>query len=162
MNLDTPLSPHFLLREFTRTSHKLIDNTPSAEDVYRLTRLCNWVLEPLRSQFGALHVNSGFRCPALNNAVGGSPTSAHLSGCAADVVPARNVSIGQMMAWLSTSVLPFDQAIDELNVMGDGWLHIAIPPPGASGDPRRDMLVMRGGKYSPWPDDVSDVPAVGG
>jgi len=161
MNLDTLLSPHFLLREFTRTSHKMIDNMPTAEDVYRLARLCNWVLEPLRSQFGALHVNSGFRCPALNNLVGGSSTSAHLRGCAADVVPASTVSIGQMMAWLSTSAVPFDQSIDEQNVMGDGWLHIAILAPGVIGNPRRELLTMREGKYSPWLETGVEPPAVG-
>lgn len=150
MNLDTLLSPHFLLREFTRTSRKCIDNTPTPEDVYRLTKLCNWVLEPLRAQFGALHVNSGYRCPSLNSLISGSPTSAHLYGCAADVAPADGLSIGRMMAWLSTSAVPFDQAIDELNVMGDGWLHIAIGTPKMVGNPRRELLQMRDGKYTPW------------
>lgn len=83
------LSENFSLSEFTRsaTADALgIDNTPSGEVVANLTALCRDVLQPLRDAWGEpLHINSGYRCQALNKAVGGVKASQHTTGNACDI-----------------------------------------------------------------------------
>jgi hypothetical protein len=84
------LSPHFKLFEFViseTAERKAIYNRPSDEIIARLRTLCESILEPARQQLGPLHINSGYRSPELNAAIGGSSTSAHMIGYAADVVP---------------------------------------------------------------------------
>lgn len=80
---------HFTLQELTRsaTARRLgIDNTPPDEAVKNLTALVDNVLDPLREAWGSpIHVNSGYRCPALNRAVNGAPHSQHMRGEAADI-----------------------------------------------------------------------------
>lgn len=83
------LSAHFTLQELTRsaTAERLkIPNMFTADVVDNLQRLCTEVLEPLRAHLGhPITINSGYRCPALNKAVGGVPNSFHLTGRAADI-----------------------------------------------------------------------------
>ena len=83
------LSAHFTLQELTRsaTADRLkITNAFTAEVVDNLQRLCTEVLEPLRTHLGhPIKINSGFRCTALNKAVGGVPNSFHTKGRAADI-----------------------------------------------------------------------------
>ena len=85
----TQLSPHFTLEEmcFSSTAVRLgIDNTPTPEIVAHLTVLAN-ALEPVRALLGhPMHIDSGYRCSALNKAIGGAPNSAHMDGYAADFV----------------------------------------------------------------------------
>lgn len=89
MELNQQLSPHFSYGEmfYSVQAAKLqINNTPPKSCVINLIRLCNEVLEPIREKFGSpIHVNSGYRCQALNKAVGGATTSFHLLGRAADI-----------------------------------------------------------------------------
>jgi zinc D-Ala-D-Ala carboxypeptidase len=144
------LSPNFSIAELCRTAHSNIDNTPSAETVGRLTILCNKILEPIRAQFGPLFVTSGYRCPELNAVVGGARDSAHLAGCAADVVPIyHGHTITDMVRWLGLSDLKFDQAIDE-GEAALAWLHVAMVRPGFEPYPRRQCLAYRNGVYIPF------------
>ena len=147
--IDVALSDHFTLREMIRTSVRSIDNMPPTDVIYRLTQLCNWVLEPIRERFGALRVNSGYRCPTLNKLIGGAPDSAHLYGCAADIEPAQDVPLGVIMEWLAHGNITFDQAIEEHAASSD-WLHVGMLRPGREAMPRRQLLVMRDGEYTPW------------
>ena len=65
-----------------------IDNTPSEEIIEHLTLLIDCLLDPLREEWGSeIIVNSGYRCPALNKAVGGSKTSTHQLGWSVDMRP---------------------------------------------------------------------------
>ena len=81
----TFLSPHFTLEELTTTKTG-ITNIPNDNDVNQLRNLCNDILEPLREKLGCpLFVDSGFRSQAVNEAVGGVPTSQHKLGQAADI-----------------------------------------------------------------------------
>ena len=68
---------YFTIEELTRSTtarQRGIDNTPSQQVIDNLTALVNNVLDPLRQAWGKpIHVNSGYRCPALNKAVGGVP-----------------------------------------------------------------------------------------
>ena len=81
------LSKNFSLQELTKSDtaiRKDIDNTPNNPELNNLTTLCNMVLQKVRDSHGAVTVTSGYRSPELNKAIGGSTTSDHCKGCAAD------------------------------------------------------------------------------
>ena len=118
------LSEHFELNEFTRsaTADRLhIDNSIPEELIPNLKNLCQQVLEPLREHFGIpIVVSSGYRCPALNRAVGGVSNSQHLTGEATDIVMPN---LTEAFHWLIDNV-PFDQ----LGFESKGttkWIHVS-------------------------------------
>lgn len=124
------LTEHFTLEEMTRSSKANalnIDNTPTQYEIDNLTRLCKYVLEPIRARYGKpIIVTSGYRCPKLNTAVGGSNTSQHMTGAAADIKPTDgNVKklFNMIAQMLVTNQLTCRQLIDEYNYK---WIHIAI------------------------------------
>jgi uncharacterized protein YcbK (DUF882 family) len=120
---------HFTIHELTRsTTARLrgIDNTPSQQVINNLTALVDNVLDPLREAWGKpIHVNSGYRCPRLNKAVGGVPASQHLKGEAADVTAGSPALNRQLYSLLRELNLPVDQAINEHDF---AWLHISYGP----------------------------------
>jgi len=136
------LSPHFTLEELTfsqTASRKGVDNTPPPEAMDNLTNLCGTLLEPARTLLGVpFHVDSGFRCQALNDAVGGAKTSAHMDGRAADCIP-QGIGLQEAFDALRRSNLPYDQIILECNA----WIHLAIARIGDS--PRKQALTAAGG-----------------
>ncbi len=87
--------------------------------INHLERLCQKVLQPIRDYSGPVHVSSGYRCPALNRRIGGSPRSQHCQSEAADIVIA-NVKPIEVYRWVVATGLPFDQLIEEGN-----WTHIS-------------------------------------
>ena len=110
---------YFTIAELCKSDtadRKGIDNRCKKEHVANLTALVDNVLDPLREAYGKpITVNSGFRSPALNKAVGGSATSDHMQGRAADITggsPAENKKLFNLVQSLG---LPFDQLIDEKN-----------------------------------------------
>ncbi len=155
---------HFTISEFTAsaTARRLgLDNTPTPEHRANLEMLVAQLLDPLRDdwtqfcdwqQLGtpAITVSSGYRGFRLNTAVGGSKTSAHCVGYAADLVPA-NGRLAEFKAfcrdWLKGR--PFDQMIseDENNRGVPRWIHIGYK--NQQGGQRRQLLSMVGGKYKP-------------
>jgi zinc D-Ala-D-Ala carboxypeptidase len=139
------LSPHFTLAEMTATAVRLVDNTPSNEEVANLTYLCQQVLEPVRNKFGVLHTTSGYRSPEVNRRIGGSPTSAHCRGLAWDGVPLRDLKWMEVVEFIVHSDIPFDQVIYEYG----RWLHIGAKPEGL--EPRREaLMIFSPGKYEVW------------
>ena len=86
LNSGAKLSPHFTLGEMTKSSsHPEIYNIPSHEAIANLKRVCTW-LEELRKRYNQpIIINSGYRSPQLNRAIGGVATSNHLTGCAVDI-----------------------------------------------------------------------------
>ena len=93
------LSEHFKLAEFTRSataSARKIDNTPNDAVLANLKNLVTKVLEPLRQWYGKpITIGSGYRCKALNTAVGGVKNSQHMTGEAADLqVTLRSATTG--------------------------------------------------------------------
>jgi hypothetical protein len=145
------LSAHFTLAELTRSeaaARKGVDNTPPPEAVEALKALCEKVLEPLRIAMGKpMRVNSGYRGPEANAAVGGSSTSQHSKGEAADVEfdGFDNKKLAQKIIDMK---LPFDQLILEFHKDGDpnsGWVHVSHK----RGGPQRGQVlraVSEGGK----------------
>lgn len=125
------LSKNFNLTEMTRSEAAArggFDNTPPPEAVENLRALCVNVLQPLRDAMGrAMRVNSGYRGPDANRAVGGSATSQHCKGEAADIEfdGFDNKLLAQKIIELR---LPFDQLILEGYKAGDpnsGWVHVS-------------------------------------
>lgn len=140
------LSEHFKLSEFvksaTATARKIdntLDSTSSpqaAEIVANLRHLCVNLLEPMRQHFNVpIVIGSGYRCPALNKAVGGVSNSQHMKGEAADLhiptIKTANGSTIQDMAtarkWI-TYLLDqrFDQLILEHDKSGHYWIHLSL------------------------------------
>lgn len=131
-NPHTKLTENFLLGEFveSETARRLgIDNTPQSwEVVVHLRQLCREVLQPLRDHVGhAIHINSGYRCEQLNEAVHGVGNSQHLYGCAADIhIP--DLDTGRKWYYWIVNHLDFDQCILEHNRRGGRWLHVSYRP----------------------------------
>ena len=122
------LTDHFTLAELTRSDtadRKHIDNTPTVELVANLRALCRNVLEPARVSFGApIYVTSGYRCPALNAAVGGKPTSQHLRGEAADLQVQGVRNLKRLYKVIKSHGI-FDQLLYETNRTGAKWIHVS-------------------------------------
>ena len=117
---------HFTIAELTRsaTARRLgIDNTPPASAIRALTSLVDDVLDPLRDAWGGpIRVNSGYRCPELNKAVGGTPSSQHQHGEAADITVGSRSANRRLLALIKRLDLPVDQCIDE---KGCRWIHVS-------------------------------------
>jgi hypothetical protein len=121
----TRLSKNFTLEEFlvsqTAVRHG-IDMTPPPEVVANLTRLCETVLQPLREAVNAsIFISSGYRPEDLNSLIGGSRTSQHRFGNAADISVAGwpPLEVAQLIVKLE---LPYDQVIHEFG----RWVHVGI------------------------------------
>ena len=123
------LSKNFTLEEFirSRTAESMgIDNVPKDEEVIEnMKALCLEVLQPLRDYVGApIHINSGYRCKALNEALDGVKGSQHLTGQAADIHVENTEHLLKMMHFIMDET-DFDQLIWEKNKAGVQWLHVS-------------------------------------
>ena len=118
-----------------------IENVPSEAQVENLKRVCRW-LERLRKRWNDKYgdgddpiiINSGFRSAAVNKAVGGVPSSNHLTGCAVDI---RVAGLEQLLRYAvilldisDESKEDFDELLLERNKAGRYWLHFAVRPSG--------------------------------
>lgn len=119
------LSPHFTLEEMVRSQMAIrngISNTPNATQIDHLRDLCTNVLEPLRTLAKTpIQVSSGFRNPTINSLIGGSPTSQHMRGEAADI-SAEGFTPQQLFDLIRSSTIPYDQVIQEFNE----WVHVSF------------------------------------
>lgn len=119
---------YFTLKELTRSTTataKGIDNTPTPEVEKNLTLLVENVLDPLREIYGKpITVNSGYRCPELNKAVGGSKTSDHVKGFAADITRGSKEE-NERLFYLIKYNFNFKQLIDEKDF---SWVHVSYDP----------------------------------
>jgi uncharacterized protein YcbK (DUF882 family) len=152
INKQAKLSEHFTLAEMCKTSAKTADgrsaqgdallakNIPSHVHIENLRRLCGW-LEMLRSEWNKRYgegddpiiINSGYRSPQVNAAVGGAKGSNHLTGCAADI---RVAGMEQALRYAvilldisDESQEDFDELLLERSPKGGYWLHFAVRPP---------------------------------
>lgn len=118
------LSPHFSFEELTATSHRDLDNTPGADAAANLADTAHH-MEVVRELLGgqSIHINSGFRSPAVNAAVGGVVDSAHLTGHACDFICPDFGSPLAICRALAASHIDFDQIIEE-----GTWTHISFAP----------------------------------
>ena len=126
-NTDIQLSEHFRLSEFTRSATAIrygIDNQPEIEDIEALQSLCVNVLEPLRRRFGVIRITSGYRSPKLNSVIGGSRTSQHMRGEAADIHVGSLEVAKKMFAYIMANI-DFDQLLLEMKGGRVHCLHIS-------------------------------------
>lgn len=116
---------HFTIEEMTESSTakaKDIDNIPSQEILAKLQKLIEAILDPLREWYGKpIRVNSGYRCEALNEAIGGSKTSQHCLGEAADITAGSKEENEKLFNYIKDN-LPFDQLINESDF---SWIHVS-------------------------------------
>ena len=124
------LSRNFSLQELTKSETAIrrgIDNTPSDKVISNLTTLCDMVLQKVRNSHGAVTITSGYRSPELNKAIGGSATSDHCKGLAADFeVPGLDNK--ELCKWIIDN-LTFKQLILEFYEEGQpnsGWVHCSF------------------------------------
>lgn len=122
---------YFTIKELTRSDtaiKKGIDNTAPKEAQENLTSLVDNVLDPLREAWGKpITVTSGYRCPELNRAVGGSMTSDHLKGRAADITAGSRAQNKELFMLVQKLGLSFDQLIHEKGSVKEGpdWVHVS-------------------------------------
>ena len=127
------LSANFTLKELTKsdTATRLgIDNTPDEATIENIKLLCQEVLQPIRDHFGkSVTVNSCFRSPESNAAVGGSKTSDHCLGRAADI-EIDGIPNPELAQWIMDN-LDYTQLILEFYTQGQpnsGWVHVSYDP----------------------------------
>ena len=126
-----------------------IDNSPTTEVRANLVALIETLLDPLREAWKSpIRVTSGYRCAALNKAVGGSSTSAHLYGCAADIVP-LNGKIAEFKDfcknYFGSRRHLYDQVILEDNGKSE-WVHIGLKT--ADGRKRGQLMEYKNNRYT--------------
>lgn len=142
------LGKHFTLQEMTKSqtaARKKISNVPGTEEISNLKALVDNVLDKVRAHFKSpVVVNSGYRSPRLNRAIGGSKTSQHCKGQAADIeVPGvSNLEVAEFIR----DNLDFDQLILENYDPVDpssGWVHVSY----VRNPNRGQTLTFDGKKY---------------
>jgi len=127
------LSENFSLLELTKSQtaeRKGIDNTPSPTHRDNLKSLCTRVLQPVRDHFNrVVSVSSGYRSPALCQAIGSSVDSQHAKGMAADF-EIYGTPNNEVFNWIKENLM-YDQMILEywnLDEPNSGWIHVAYNP----------------------------------
>lgn len=135
------MTKNFSLSELTVTNSGL-PNVPNAEQIANLEILVNSILQPLRDQFGKpIRVTSGFRSDAVNKHIGGSKTSQHCKGQAADLVCEDNA----LLFGIIRKNFKFTQLIWEGgNSIQPAWVHVGYDPNNL----KCEVLRMKNGKYT--------------
>jgi len=142
---DFKITKHFSFFEMSKTSYNDFQQENrrlALSYVNSLKTLCKDILEPLRQHFGKpLIITSGFRCYALNKAIGSSSTSQHLKGQAADFY-IENISDDKIIKYLVENLdFNFGQLILEKN-HNSSWIHISLGTPFRESEKCRQVLFI--------------------
>ena len=133
--MSTKLTDNFSLEELIASSTAIennIDNTPDPEIKANLERLCKEILQPIRSKYGrAIIVTSGYRCKKLNEVIGGTKTSQHLTGCAADIkclATSKAELFDVIKDMINKGEIKVGQLIWEYGTKKEPkWIHVSLP-----------------------------------
>lgn len=152
MSLSNPhlffLSENFTLLEATKSQvagRKEIDNTPPSDIIPQLIRSAH-LLERIRTLLAyPISPSSWYRCPALNSAIGGSPSSQHMQGTAVDFDCDRYGTPLEICQYILKypELIRFEQLILEHT-----WVHISVPNDPSAVPKRQVLSLLRGGKYA--------------
>ena len=119
------LSQNFTLSELCKSQtaeRKGLLNLPDTDQIEALEKLCAYILQPIRDEFGSFMVSSGYRSPELCIAIGSSIDSQHAKGQAADFEVA-GIDNYDLAKWIEDN-LDYDQLILECYTGGNsGWIH---------------------------------------
>ena len=138
------LSKNFSLQEYTKSqtaTRQGLDNTPGEEHMASAEALFQKVVQPVRENFGVTVINSGYRGPALNEAVGGSSNSQHCKGEAVDI-ECPGTGNYDVAKWIEET-LEFDQLILEFYTPGipdSGWVHVSYK---SEGNRKQSLTAMK-------------------
>lgn len=143
---DIRLSQNFTLRELSHSqaaARAHLDNTPPPPVIENLRRVAETLLQPVRDFLQKpVSVTSGYRSPAVNELIGGSRSSAHMTGLAVDS-ECFALSTLEYACVFERLHLPFDQLILEFHHKDNknsGWVHAALAPAGQT--PRGDVFFI--------------------
>ena len=138
------LSNNFTLQEYIKSQTALrqgIDNTPNEEHLVNATALFRNLVQKVRDHFGPTVINSGYRGPELNAAIGGASSSQHCKGEAVDIeVP--GVANYDVAKWIEDN-LDYDQLILEFYTPGipdSGWVHVSYK---SEGNRKQSLTAMK-------------------
>lgn len=143
---DMKITKNFLLSEFlvSQTAvRRNIDNTPNEHQIKSIIKLCSTILQPIRNYYNMpLVISSGFRSNKLNKAIGGSKTSQHCKGEAADfTIDVTKVSLSDQFKTIACYLeLDYDQLIYEYG----RWIHVSHKYEGIQ---RKEILIARKNKF---------------
>lgn len=124
------LTAHFTLAEFTRSESAKrhgVSNNPTPEHLQNIKVLCEKVLEPIRAKYGPINISSGYRSKVLNHYIGGSLSSQHCEGKAADIDMdgMDSASNKEIFDYIKDN-LDFDQLIFEFGTKdAPDWVHVS-------------------------------------
>ena len=150
------LSAHFALGEFTRSEsakREGLDNTPTPEHLENLKTLCEKVLEPIRLKYGSINISSGYRGKMLNHFIGGSVSSDHCVGRAADIDmddTGSGVTNKEIFDYIKDN-LDYDQLIWEFGTKEKpDWVHVGYRLNANRKQTLRATKVNGKSHYSPY------------
>ena len=127
MNYNEHITKNFTWNELFKSETALrynIDNYTTDETILtNIRHLTENVLQPVRNKFGQMRITSGYRCPEVNNLAGGSSTSNHMQGIAADIEPIDpNTKLIDILTFIERD-LEYSELIAEY--FPNGWIHVA-------------------------------------
>ena len=150
------LTAHFALSEFTRSEsakREGLDNTPTPEHLENLKTLCEKVLEPIRLKYGSINISSGYRGKMLNHFIGGSVSSDHCLGRAADIDmddSGTGVTNTEIFNYIKDN-LDYDQLIWEFGTKEKpDWVHVGYRGKDNRKQTLRATKVNGKSHYSPY------------
>ena len=150
------LTTHFALSEFTRSEsakREGLDNTPTPEHLENLKTLCEKVLEPIRLKYGSINISSGYRGKMLNHFIGGSVSSDHCVGRAADIDMddiGTGVTNTEIFNYIKDN-LDYDQLIWEFGTKEKpDWVHVGYRGKDNRKQTLRATKVNGKSHYSPY------------
>lgn len=123
-----------------------LSNLPKQDEIKKLNQLATEILQPIRNEFNnPIKVTSGYRSPQVNKAVGGSITSQHVKGEAADITSSDNKKLMTLITCLiKDEKIEVGQVINEFDY---SWIHISLPTKTHHNEVLRAFNTKKGVSY---------------